>query len=69
MRARTTEARFSVVAILGLTYFLAVLMWNVDADRVKGFLGTGLGESAVSFAIVLQALGAAWIARISRIHY
>ena len=69
VRARTTEARFSVLAILGLTYFLALLMWNVDADRVRGFLGSGLGEAAVSGAIVMQALGAGWIARISRIRY
>lgn len=67
VRAQTTEARFSVLAILGLTYFLAALMWNLDPSRVEGFLGTRLGEIFASGAIVLQALGAAWIARISQI--
>lgn len=69
IRARTTEARFSVLAILGLTYFLSLLMWNVDPARVEGFLRTSLGEAAVAGSIVLQALGAAWVARISRVQY
>lgn len=69
VRAQTTEARFSVLAILGLTYFLAWLMWSIDAERVQGFLGTEMGEVAVSGALVLQALGAAWISKASNVEY
>ncbi len=69
VRAQTTEARFSVLAILGLTYFLAALMWNMDPTRVEGFLATGIGEKFAAAAVFLQALGAAWIARMSRIKY
>lgn len=69
VRAQSTEARFSVLAIIGLTYFLAALMWRLDPDRVEGFLSTEIGELATSIAVILQALGAAWIARMSRIRY
>jgi len=69
VRAHTTEARFSVIAILALTYFLAGLMWHLGPDRVEGFLSIEIGRTAASVAIVLQALGAAWIARMSRIRF
>ena len=69
VRAQTTEARFSVLAILGLTYFLAALMWNMDPTRVEGFLATTIGQNLAAFAVFLQALGAWWISRMSRIKY
>lgn len=69
VRAHTSEARFSVVAIIGLTYFLAALMWHLGADRVEGFLATEIGRTAAAGAVILQALGAAWIARMSRIRF
>lgn len=69
IRAQSTEARFSVLAILGLTYFLAALMWNLDPERVKGFLSMHIGQLAAAFAIFMQALGALWIARMSRVRY
>ncbi len=69
IRAQSTEARFSVLAVLALTYFLAWLMWSIDADRVQGFVTTDIGEFAVAVALVLQALGAAWIAKASNVEY
>ena len=69
VRAQSTEARFSVVAILLLTYFLGLLMWNMDRGRVEGFLAEPIGQSLIAFAVFMQALGAAWIARMSRVKY
>jgi tight adherence protein B len=69
IRAQSTEARFSVLAILGLTYFLAALMYNMDPGRVKGFLGTSVGQGFAAFALFMQSLGAIWIARMSRVRY
>lgn len=69
VRAHTTEARFSVIAVLGLTYFLAALMWQLSPDRVEGFLTTDIGRAAASGALVLQGLGAVWTARMSRIKF
>jgi len=69
VRAHTTEARFSVIAVLGLTYFLAALMWQLSPDRVEGFLTTDIGRIAASGALVLQGMGAVWTARMSRIKF
>jgi Flp pilus assembly protein TadB len=69
VRAHTTEARFSVIAVLGLTYFLAALMWQLSPDRVEGFVTTDIGRNVASGAIVLQGLGAVWTARMSRIQF
>lgn len=69
IRAYTTEARFSVIAVLMLTYFLAFLMWRLSPDRVEGFLTTNIGQAVASGAIILQGLGAVWIARMSRIQF
>lgn len=69
IRAQTSEARFSVLAILALTYFLAALMWHLDPGRVKGFINTDIGQTVAAVSIVLQALGALWISRLSRIEY
>ncbi|MHC5012299.1 MAG: type II secretion system F family protein [Planctomycetota bacterium] len=69
IRAQSAEARFSVIGVLGLTYFLALLMWHVNKERLEGFLSTKLGWTAVAAAIILQALGAFWINRISRIRF
>ena len=69
VRGQAIEARFSVVAVLLLTYFLGLLMWHMDASRMEGFLATDLGRALVAGSIVLQALGAAWVARMSRIRF
>ncbi len=67
VRAQTSEARFSVLAVLLLTYFLALLMWNLDPTRVEGFMGTEIGRTVAAGAVILQALGALWVTRLSRI--
>jgi tight adherence protein B len=69
VRAHTTEARFSVLAVLALTYLLALLMWHLAPDRVEGFLATEIGQNLAAIGIVLQALGAVWVARMSRIKF
>lgn len=69
VRSHTTEARFSVIAVLGLTYFLAALMWQLSPDRVEGFLTTDIGRIAASGALILQGMGAVWTARMSRIKF
>lgn len=69
IRAQSAQARYSVLGILGLTYVLAALMWRADPGRMAGFLGTTLGQSLVAVAAMLQAVGAGWISRMSRIRY
>ncbi|MBS0209849.1 MAG: type II secretion system F family protein [Planctomycetes bacterium] len=66
LRALTTQARTSIVAIMGSTYFIAVLMWRNDPERMANFLDTSVGASLAAVAIVLQAVGMVWISYLSK---
>lgn len=65
MHAMTTQARLSVISIIAVTYFIAALMWRNDPDRMGGFLTSMVGQGLVATAMVLQAVGIVWIARLS----
>lgn len=69
IRGQTTEARASVIGILGIVYFLALLMWRSDPARMEQFLATSLGEAFVIGAMLLQAVGLIWITRLSQIKF
>lgn len=66
MRAMTTQVRVSIIAVLGLSYFLAVIMWFNDPGRMKAFLATDIGSFFVAVAILLQAIGIVWSSILSR---
>jgi tight adherence protein B len=66
MRAMSTQARVSIIAVMGITYFIAALMWSNDPARMKGFLSTSIGSWFVAAAVVLQAVGIVWSASITR---
>jgi tight adherence protein B len=65
-RAMTTQARISIISVLGVTYFIALFMWFNDPGRMRGFLSTNAGSFLVAAAIAMQTLGIAWSAYISR---
>jgi len=69
MHAMTTQARVSVISIMGVTYFLAALMWRNDPSRMEGFLTSTIGQAATIAAVVLQGIGIAWISRMSRVKF
>jgi Flp pilus assembly protein TadB len=66
IRGMTTQVRVSIMAVLGLTYFIAAVMWFNDPARMKLFLMTNVGSFFVASAILLQAVGIAWSAHLSR---
>ena len=66
VRAMSTQARVSIIAVMGITYFIALLMWSNDPGRMKGFLSTSIGSWLVAAAILLQAVGIVWSATITR---
>ncbi len=66
MRAMSTQARVSIFAVMGITYFIALLMWSNDPPRMIGFLSTEVGSWFVAVAVLLQAVGIAWSASITR---
>jgi tight adherence protein B len=69
IRALTTQSRVSVLAVLGVTYFIGLIFYLNDPGRVRLFLSTTVGSYLVSGAILLQALGIVWTSRLSRLRY
>jgi tight adherence protein B len=66
VRALTAQSRFSTLAILAVTYFVAVVVWRADPERMRQFLGTSLGQWLIAATVVLQAIGVLWTARLGR---
>jgi tight adherence protein B len=66
IRGMTTQVRVSIMAVLGLTYFIATVMWFNDPARMKAFLLTNMGSFFVASAILMQAVGIVWSAHLSR---
>jgi len=69
IRTLTTQGRASVLAVMVLTYFLALVMWRNDPERMSDFLATVLGQVLVAGALLLQALGIVWTNALSRLKY
>jgi tight adherence protein B len=66
MRGMTTQVRISIIAVLGVTYFIAAVVWFNDPTRMQAFLATGMGSFFVAAAILLQAVGIVWASILSR---
>ena len=65
-QAMATQARLSVIVIIGVTYFIAALMWRNDPPRFVSFLASTAGQAAVAIAVIAQGVGTLWVARLSR---
>jgi tight adherence protein B len=63
----TTQSRVSIIAILAVTYFIALIMWRNDPPRMAGFLASPIGKSMVAGAVLLQGVGVVWTSRIGRV--
>lgn len=66
IRTQGIEAHASVVAVMGITYLLAFLMWRADGPRFLAFFATSLGATLAAVAVALQAVGLIWMSRLSR---
>jgi len=69
IRSNGAQSQMSTYAVLGLTYFIALVMWRTNPGQLAKFLATTGGQWAVSGTIVLQAVGLAWMALISRVRF
>ena len=65
----TSQSRFSTMAVLGATYFIAMLMWRNDPKRMGEFLTNPIGEKLAAGAVVLQAVGIVWAARVGKLKF
>jgi len=69
IRANSVQAQFSTLAVLGVTYFLAVLMWRTDPVRMREFLTSQTAAWFVAGTMLMQALGILWMASIARMKF
>jgi len=69
VRGQSTQARASVLAILLLSYFLGLIVWRSNTERMEGFLVSEAGQGLVAGAMFLQSIGLIWIGRMSRISF
>jgi Flp pilus assembly protein TadB len=69
IRSFSNQARLSTIAVLVVTYFIALIIWRNDPERMRQFLATLVGQYLVAGAIVLQAVGLVWASTISRLRY
>jgi tight adherence protein B len=69
VRSVTAQGRLSMVAVIAVTYFVALVVWRNDPDRMRQFLATSLGQWLVAAGVMLQAIGVFWTARLSRMQF
>jgi Flp pilus assembly protein TadB len=69
VRALTTQGRASTMAVMGVTYFIGLIIWRSDPDRMRQFLATTIGQGLVAGALFLQGVGMVWTAALSRMKY
>lgn len=69
IRTLTTQSRASIYAVMGVTYFLGLIMWRNDPERMRQFLATSIGQQLVAAAMLLQGVGIVWSAALSRVKY
>lgn len=69
IRAQSTEAQGSVVGIVCITYFLALMMWRTNPEHFEEFLTTPIGANFVAAAMVLQAIGLLWITKLAQLRF
>ena len=69
LRALTTQAQASIIAVLVVTYFIAALMWRNNPSRMGHFLASDVGQWMVAISIVLEGVGIVWISHLRNVRY
>jgi tight adherence protein B len=64
--AMTGQARLSIGAVLGTTYFVGLAVWRNDPARMESFLSTTIGQGLFAMTLLLQAAGIAWASVLTR---
>ena len=69
IRSLTMDARVSILAILGSTYFIAFVTWYSEPETMTAFLATSVGKVLLAAALFLQGIGIVWSSAMSRLRY
>lgn len=60
------QSQFSTLAIIGLVYLIAVIVWRNGPEPMREFVTTTVGSWFVAGSIILQAVGIVWMNLISK---
>lgn len=66
IRSNTAQSQFSTIAIIGLTYFIAVVVWRNGPDQMQEFVTSSVGSWFVAGSVIMQAVGIVWMNLISK---
>jgi len=66
IRALSVQGRLTTMVVLGVTWFMAAMMWQSDPPRFVRFLLSPTGVWLIAFALALQGVGIALVSKISR---
>ena len=69
IRSNAAQSQISTVAVMLLTYFIALVMWRTNPEQMQKFLATSGGQWAVAGSVVLQGVGLVWMSFISRLRF
>lgn len=69
IRSMTAQGRISIIAILGTTFFIGLVIWSNDPGRMERFLRTLLGQNLVAGAMILEAVGVVWANRLMKMKF
>ena len=69
IRSNSAQSEVSTLAVLFLTYFIALVVWRSNPEQMHEFLDTKIGQWAVAATILLQAVGLVWMSVISRMKF
>jgi Flp pilus assembly protein TadB len=67
--AQAVESQVSVVAVMGITYGLTFIMLKTNPGPLQKLLYSQIGAYIAAGLMILQAVGMAWIWRMSRIRF
>lgn len=66
IRSNTAQSQFSTMALIALTYFIALIVYNNGPGQMREFVTSTIGSYFVAGAALLQAVGIAWMNLISK---
>lgn len=66
LRTLSTQGTLTTLAVLGVTWFMAAMMWQADPPRFLSFLFSTVGSWVVAASLFLEGIGIALVSRLSR---
>jgi Flp pilus assembly protein TadB len=69
IRSNTAQSQISTIMVLGLTYFIALVVYSNGPEQMQEFLSTSIGSFFAAGSMLLQAVGMLWMSHISRMRF